>query len=158
MLSHGDTPICQKLACLCQEQRHHARLKSMVKISFWCWGQRSRSYRVHECTWPIVPWWYTHVPNNLKGQKIWGLNTKSCHKPYKFDLEVKGQRHIRIMNELITSSHGNRPMCQNMPMSKLTDMKTWHDKNLLRARITNGEIGPVPCQNCETWNCQIFVT
>ena len=27
-----------------------------------------------------------------------------------------------------------------------------------RARTTNSEIGPVPCQNCETWNCLVFVT
>ena len=27
-----------------------------------------------------------------------------------------------------------------------------------RARTTNGEIGPVACQNYETWNCLIFVT
>ena len=25
---------------------------------------------------------------SIKGQKSWGLNTKLCHKPYKFDLEV----------------------------------------------------------------------
>ena len=47
-----------------------------------------------------------------KGQKRIGLNTKSCHKPYKFDLEVKGQGHIRIMNVLDTSSLDDRPMCQ----------------------------------------------
>ena len=26
----------------------------------------------------------------VKGQKNWGLNTEPFHKPYKFDLEVKG--------------------------------------------------------------------
>ena len=36
----------------------------------------------------------------------------SCHKPYKFDLEVKGQGHMRIMNVLDTSSLSDRPMCQ----------------------------------------------
>ena len=40
------------------------------------------------------------------------MNTKSCQKPYKFDLKVKGQHHIRIMNVLDTSSHCDRPMCQ----------------------------------------------
>ena len=49
---------------------------------------------------------------DVKGQKRRGLNTKSCHKPFKFDLEVKGQGHIRIMNVLDTFSHGDRPMCQ----------------------------------------------
>ena len=48
----------------------------------------------------------------VKGQKSLVLNTKSCHKPYKFDLEVKGQGRIRVMNVLDTSSHGDRPMCQ----------------------------------------------
>ena len=37
---------------------------------------------------------------------------KPCHKSYKFDLEVKGQHRIRIMNVLDTFSHGDRPMCQ----------------------------------------------
>ena len=33
-------------------------------------------------------------------------------KTYKFDLEVKGQRHIGIMNVRNTSSRGDRCMCQ----------------------------------------------
>ena len=41
---------------------------------------------------------YDHV----KGQKSLVLNTKQCHKPYKFDLE----------NVFDTSSHGDRPICQ----------------------------------------------
>ena len=36
------------------------------------------------------------------------MNTKSFHKPYNLDLEVKGQRHIRIMNERDTRPHGDR--------------------------------------------------
>ena len=44
----------------------------------------------------------------VKGQKSLVLNTKQCHKPYKFDLEVKVQGCIRIMNVLDTSSHGDR--------------------------------------------------
>ena len=48
----------------------------------------------------------------VKGQKHWGLNTKPCHKHNKFDLEVKVQRRIRIMNVLDTLSHGDRHMCQ----------------------------------------------
>ena len=47
-----------------------------------------------------------------KDKKVKGLNTKPCHKPYKFDLEVKGQGRIRVKNVLDTSSHGDRPMCQ----------------------------------------------
>ena len=48
----------------------------------------------------------------MKGQKRWGLNTKLCHKPYKFDLEFKDQRRIRIIDVLDTSSLGEWPMCQ----------------------------------------------
>ena len=87
----------------------------------------------HECMRHIVPWWYTHVPNKagLFQRKTWGLNTKSCHKPYKFDLEVKGQGRIRIMIVLNTSSDGDRPMCQiwyanvQANRSYTLDMKTW---------------------------------
>ena len=46
-----------------------------------------------------------------KRKKSCGLNTKSCHKSYKFDLEVKGQLHIKIMNVFETSSNGDIPMC-----------------------------------------------
>ena len=52
--------------------------------------------------------WYEFV----KGQKSCGPNTKLCQKPYKFDLEVKGQHCIRIMNVCHTSFHGDRSMCQ----------------------------------------------
>ena len=67
----------------------------------------------------------------VKGQKNWGLNTKPCHKPYKFDLDFKGQRSIRIMNVFDTSSHGDKPMCQiwyaNVKGNKSyrLDMKSW---------------------------------
>ena len=65
MLSHGDTHICQNLVCLCQRAKTFCQtqthgeniiliLRSKVKVI------------AHECTWHIVPWWYTHVPN-----KIW---------------------------------------------------------------------------------------
>ena len=46
------------------------------------------------------------------GQKSLVLNTKQCQKSHKFDLEVKVQGCIRIMNVLDTSSHGDRPICQ----------------------------------------------
>ena len=66
----------------------------------------------------------------VKGQKSWGLNTKPCHKPNKFALEVKGLCRIRIMNVLDTSSHCYRPMCQiwyanvKANRSYRSDMKT----------------------------------
>ena len=83
----------------------------------------------HKCTRHIVPWWYTHVPN-----KVWlclVLNTQQCHKPYNFDLKVKVQGCIRIMNVLDTSSHGDRPICQiwytnvKANRSYRSYMKTW---------------------------------
>ena len=48
----------------------------------------------------------------LKDKKGLVLYTKQCHKSYKFDLEVKDQGSIRIMNVLDTSSHGDRTICQ----------------------------------------------
>ena len=70
----------------------------------------------------------------VKGQKSWGLNTKPCHKPYKFDLEVKGQCRIRIMNVLDTSSHGDRAMCQiwyaNVKANRSHRSAWEHDKSL----------------------------
>ena len=48
----------------------------------------------------------------VKGQKSYCLNTKPCNKPYKFELEVKGQRHIGIMNVRNVLSYGDTPMCQ----------------------------------------------
>ena len=102
--------------------------------------------RVHVCTRHIVPWWYTQTKYDYaKGQKRRGLNTKSCHKPYKLDLEVKGQGHIRIMKVLNTSSLGGRPMCAKygIPMSIKAnksyrlDMKTWQKplKLTLRSKV-----------------------
>ena len=67
------------------------------------------------------------IPKDKKG----GPWTKSCHKPYKFDLEVKGQGHIRIMNVIDTSSLDDRSMCQiwyanvKANRSYRLDMKTW---------------------------------
>ena len=38
--------------------------------------------------------------------------TSGHDKGHKFDLEVKGQHRIRNMNVCVTSSHGDRSMCQ----------------------------------------------
>ena len=60
----------------------------------------------------------------LKGQKSGDLNTKPCHKPYKFDFKINVQDCIRIMNVIDISSHGERPMVKyGMQMSKLTEVK-----------------------------------
>ena len=50
----------------------------------------------------------------VKGQqkKNYGPDTKTCQKPYKFDLEVKVLGCIWIMNVRDTLSHGDTPMCQ----------------------------------------------
>ena len=53
-----------------------------------------------------------------KDKKSCRPNTKPCHKPYKFDLEAKGQHHIRTMNVRNTVFYGNRPCAKyGKPMS-----------------------------------------
>ena len=52
-------------------------------------------------------------------KKRYGPDTKRCQKPYKFDLEVKVQGRMWIMNVRDTSSHGDTPMCQIWYMTKL---------------------------------------
>ena len=110
ILSHNDTPICQKISMpmsFCQTQIYGENIILIL---------RSKSYRGHECTRHVVPWWNTHVPN-----KVWlcqrtkklrqnKLNTKLCHKSYKFDLKVKVQGRIWIMNVCDTSSYGDTPL------------------------------------------------
>ena len=44
--------------------------------------------------------------------KSYGQDTKKCQKLYKFDLEVKVQGRMWIMNVCNTSSHCDSPMCQ----------------------------------------------
>ena len=47
----------------------------------------------------------------MSKQKL-SYDTNTCQIPYKFDLEVKSQHRIIIMNVLNTPSHGDRLMCQ----------------------------------------------
>ena len=76
----------------------------------------------------------------IKGQKSLILNTMQCHKPLKFDLEVKVQGCIRIMNVLDTSSHGDRPICQiwyasvKANRSYRSYIKTWQKPLILTLR------------------------
>ena len=131
MLSHGDTPICQNFVCLCQRAKTFCQtqihgeniiliLRSKVKVI----NVRDTLYHGDTLTCQTK---YDYV----KGQKSLVLNTKQCHKPYKFDLEVKVQGFIRIMNVLDTSSHGDRPICQiwyanvKANRSYRSYMKTW---------------------------------
>ena len=131
MLSHGDTPICQNLVCLCQRTKTSCETQNYGEnISFWYWGKgqghtdfmnvRDTSYHDDILTCQTK---YDYV----KRQKSWGLNTKPCHKPYN---PYNGQCRIRIMNVLYIST---RCAKYGMPMSKLTDVtgRTWrHDKSL----------------------------
>ena len=47
-----------------------------------------------------------------KQKESYKPDTRTRQKPYRFDLEVKCQRHIVIMNVLYTSAHGDTPICQ----------------------------------------------
>ena len=53
---------------------------------------------------------YGKPMSNIKN--CYGPNTKTCQKPCKFDLEVKGQHCIGIMNLRNTSSHGYTPIAK----------------------------------------------
>ena len=95
MLSHGDTPICQNFVCLCQ------------RAKTFCQTQIHGENTMYHGDTLACQTKYDYV----KGQKSLVLDTKQCHKPYKFEFEVKVQGHIWIMNVRDTSSHGDKPMC-----------------------------------------------
>ena len=62
----------------------------------------------------------------MSNQKIViGRTRKDVKNPVNFNLEVKGQRRIGIMNVRDTSSHCDTPMCQNGQLmsnqKKITD-------------------------------------
>ena len=70
----------------------------------------------------------------VKRQKSLVLNTKQCHKPYKFDLEVKFNV---VSGSWMYLTHPVMVIDQSakfdMPMSKLTEVtgRSWrHDKSL----------------------------
>ena len=98
-------PYAKILYAYVKEQRHFARLKFMVKL-------RSNVINVRDTLYHGDTFTCQTKYDYVKGQKSLVLNTKQCHKPYKFDLEVEVQGCIRIMNVLDTSSHGDRPICQ----------------------------------------------
>ena len=52
--------------------------------------------------------WYASVKSKIS----YGPDKKTCQKPYRFDLDVKGQHRIGIMNVRDTSSHSDTPMYQ----------------------------------------------
>ena len=118
-----DTPLKQNVVCLCQRAKIFCQTQIHGENNILIF--RSRSYRVHECARHIEPWWYTHMPN-----KVW-LGQRHVINPIKFDLEIKVQGRIRIMNVLDTFSHGDRPVYQiwyanvKANRSYRSEMKTW---------------------------------
>ena len=68
----------------------------------------------------------------VKGHKSCGPNTKSCQKPYKFDLEVKDKGHTGVMNVCASSSHGDTPMCQTWYANVKAKRSNGLDTNLHR--------------------------
>ena len=100
-------PMSKSKGDLAQIQIHDANiiliLRPKVKVI-----QRSRMYVTH---YPMVKHSCARYGITVNRQKSCGPNTKPCQKLYKFDLEFKGQHHIRIMNKRNTFSHGDKPMC-----------------------------------------------
>ena len=111
MLSHGDTVICPKLMPISKSKYDLARLKFMVNIEVNGQGHTDvmnvRMYTSYHGKTLTCQKQYDYV----KEQKRCGLTPKPCHKPYKFDLEVKGQRRMRNMNLRDKPSHCDTPMC-----------------------------------------------
>ena len=67
-------------------------------------------------------------PMSMK--KIYGPDTEHVENPYKFDLEVKFQGRILIMNVRDTYSYGDTLMCQfGKPMSNQNKLCIGH-KNM----------------------------
>ena len=76
---------------------------------------------------------YTQMCKPMSIKKSYGPDTKTCQKPYKFDLKVKVQRRIWIMNVRDTSSHSDTPMCQiwlvNVKPKMIMGLTRKHVKN-----------------------------
>ena len=148
MLSSGDAPICQNLVYLCERAKTSCQsqiqgediifiLRSEVKVIQSLW-----MYTTHRTM--VIQSRPKQSMTMSKDKKAEALNTKPCHKPYQFGLEVKGQCRTRIMDVLDTFSHGDRPMCQiwyanvTAHRSYRSDMKTWQKPiNLtLRSKVS----------------------
>ena len=79
MLSHSNTPLCQNLVFQCQ------RAKTIFPDSNSWWKYnfdidvKGQGHRGYECTWHLILWWYTHMPNIVplcQRTKSCGPNTK----------------------------------------------------------------------------------
>ena len=107
-----------------------------------------------------------------KDKRSCGPNTKPCHKPYKFDLEVKGQRRIGIMNVCDTSFFLVIGPCAlyGKPMSKKTEVtghKRRHAKHPVKfyfevkgqRRIGIVNVRKIPSRGnrsmCQIWYCNL---
>ena len=74
------------------------------------------------------PYGDTPMPNMVSQCQIknnYGPDTKTCQKPYKFDLDVKVQGHTWIMDIRDTSSHGDTPMCLIWGVNVKPKTKLW---------------------------------
>ena len=80
-------------------------LKVKVQGRIWIMNVRDISYYGDKPMWQI--WWANVYP-----KKSYGPHMKTWQKPYKFDLKVKVQGRIWIINVPDTSSHGVTLMCQ----------------------------------------------
>ena len=116
-------------------QRHLARLKSMVKIQFWYWGQRSRSYRVQDTSYHGDTLTCQTKYDYVTGQKSGVLNTK----PYvinPINLTMRSKVNVVSWSWMyLTHPLMVIDTCAKygMPMSKLTEVtgQTWrHEKSL----------------------------
>ena len=101
MLSHSNTPLYQNLVFQCQ------RAKTIFPDSNSWWKYnfdidvKGQGHRGYECTWHLILWWYTHMPNIVPLCQ----RTKSCGpntKPW-------GQWSTSYLRN--TFFYGNRPMC-----------------------------------------------
>ena len=90
---------------ICQTQIHGENI-------IFIWRSKVKVINVHDTLYHGDTLTCQTKYDYIKGQKSLDLNTKQCHKPYKFDLEVKVQGRIWIMNVRDRSSHGDTPMCQ----------------------------------------------
>ena len=66
-----------------------------------------------------------------------------CHKPYQFDLDVKGQHRIGIINIREISSPGDRHMCQR----KMLNQENEYTRQIISWWYTHG---PNMVSQCQT--------
>ena len=95
-------PYCQNFVCLCQRAKTFCQTQIHGENKIFILSSKVKVINVHDTLYHGDTRTCQIKYEYVKGQKSLVLNTKQCHKPYKFDLE----------NVLDTSSHGDRPICQ----------------------------------------------